>query len=249
MKRVLILVVSCENQPNNGIRYRDMCETSLRTWDSIEINGVETIFYFGFLDTPFSNEKVVSFPVEESLFTMGHKDLLAYEWALKNKSFDYVARVNSSCFVDKQKLFDYCQNIQENNLFQCVIAESCHGFLYGWGGGHYLMSRDVMQKIVDKKHLWNHKWIEDEAMSVVVKLLDVPFKNGYACALHKKDNGYICFYYGNGLGGGEEFKELSEMKNFPTLKDQFFFRVKNDGDRSVDEVLMNELYKNIINAP
>ena len=42
MKKVLILVLSCETPP-----YNKMVDTSKSTWDSIEVDGVETIYYFG----------------------------------------------------------------------------------------------------------------------------------------------------------------------------------------------------------
>jgi hypothetical protein len=41
MKRVLILVVSSQNPP-----YDRMYQTSCETWDSIDVPGVETVYYF-----------------------------------------------------------------------------------------------------------------------------------------------------------------------------------------------------------
>lgn len=238
-KKVLIMVLSCDNEPHGK-----MIETSKQTWDSVVVEGVETMYYCGQSDLP-DTDNVIHFPVEESLYTMGQKDIHAYMWALQNKEFDYVARVNSSCYVDKQRLFDYVQGLSRTNVFEGVQAPHEHAGTYLWGGAHYIISKDVLKAIVDARGMWRHEFIEDVAMSVLVRDLGIPWSiKGNACSINKREDDWLVICY----GGDEsyEVKELSEMRKY---KNQYFYRVKNDLDRGIDEYVMNELYKHLNEKP
>ena len=82
MKKVLILAIGCSVPP-----WKVMRKTSAETWDSINVTGVETVFYYGNPVMPNTSTEIY-FPVTESYYTMGEKMLLAFDWALKNKEFD-----------------------------------------------------------------------------------------------------------------------------------------------------------------
>jgi hypothetical protein len=227
--KVLVLVISSQEEP-----YGKMMETSFCTWDSIEVDGVETVFYCG-NPVKENTDKVIYFPIDESLFSMGEKTLRAYEWALKNKEFDYIARVNSSCFVNKKELIKHCNTLQKKRLFSGLIVNSEPSWV--WGGGNYIISKDVIQEIVDNKHLWDHKIMEDMAASYVVSKLGIPFTPGKACSIEKRPHGWFCLCYG---GESVEFTDFKDLK-----VDQYFFRVKQDGRRETEDYIMKELYQNL----
>lgn len=230
MKRVLILVLSSDFHP-----YNKMIQTSMETWDSVETEGVETIFYCGMSDKP-NTEKVIYMPVGNGLFEMGKKCLLAYEWALQNKEFDYVARVNASCYVDKKNLIKFVENLPETNVFAGVETDSQNGFRYLWGGCQYIISKDVLQKIVDNKHLWMHQYMEDESMSLVVSGLGIPFSEGKSGSIDKMPDGWRIISYGGESVAFNEFSEIIRLKHH-------FYRVKCDKNRNVDAFVMHELFK------
>jgi hypothetical protein len=227
--KVLVLVISCQNEP-----YKKMMETSLSTWDSIHVDGVETVFYCG-NPVKENTDKIIYFPIEESLFSMGEKTLRAYEWALKNKQFDYIARVNSSCYVNKKELIKHVQTLPKYKLFSGLIVNSTPPWV--WGGGNYIISRDVIEEIVDHKYLWDHKIMEDMAASYVVSKLNIPFTPGKACSIEKRPTGWFCLCYG---GESKEFTDFKDLK-----VDQYFFRVKQDGRRDNEDYIMKELYQNL----
>lgn len=231
MKKVLILVVSSHEQP-----YEKMIGTSMKTWDAIEVENVETMFYCGKPHNSRYNPKIISFPINESYATMGYKALMAFEWALMHKNFDYVARVNSSCYVDKKQLHEYIQELPYNNVFSCIEVEGPKK--WAWGGGQFLMSTDVMQKIVDHKSQWNHTVMEDVAISNLVDELGIPYMPGKCCSLNEKDGAWLC------LGYGAESIEFSDFNDLKPLK-HHFYRVKIDRDRNIDEFLMNQLYNTL----
>lgn len=234
MKNVLILALSCETPP-----YKEMMETSMRTWDSHSIEGAETIYYCGKSKNK-NTDKIVYFNVEESLYSMGHKTLQAFEWAINNKNFDYLARPNSSCYVRKQKLVDYVQGLPEEKLYLGLITNSCYNIEYMWGGGQYILSRDVVELIVKNKHLWNHTYTEDVSIADVLRKLDVPFNgNGNACSINMKpEGGYSCIVYGEG-----QSMDFTDFKDMEKLDRQFFIRVKQDLKRHLDLEVMNKLYQ------
>lgn len=230
-KKVLILVLSSDFIP-----YSTMIETSKKTWDSIDVPGCETIFYCSMKDNPNfrQSEKVMYFDVNNGLFDMGYKNLAMFEWALKNKEFDYVARLNASCYCDKEKLVEYVQTIPDENVFAGAEAQSVHGFYYLWGGAQYIISRDVIQKIVDNKREWQHILMEDEAISMLVKGLHIPYTEGYSGAIDNMGDHWRCISYG---GESITFTNFSDLKRL----NHHFYRVKCDGRRYMDAFIMEEL--------
>ena len=92
-KKVLILVLSSDFPP-----YSQMIQTSKGTWNSVQVDGCETVFCCG-NSKKKSSDDIIYFPVENGLYDMGHKTIAMLEWALQNKEFDYIARTNASCYV------------------------------------------------------------------------------------------------------------------------------------------------------
>lgn len=230
MKKVLILVLSCEKSP-----YDKMVHTALETWDSLDVPGCETVYYFGQSQNK-TTTKFIYLPVKESLTTMGEKTLQALEWALKNKEFDYIARVHSSIYVNKCALIEYVQNLPETNYFAGAEATSANGFQYVWGGVGYIISKDVVEKIVLNRHHWQHKYMEDESMSLLVNWLSVPFSPGYAAGIDNMGDTWRAISYN---GESISFTDFAELKRL----NHHFYRVKQDGKRWVDEFIMKELFR------
>lgn len=231
MKKVLILVIGCQLKP-----WDVMIQTSLDTWDSIEVDGVDTIFYCGKPVKP-NTDKIIYFPIKETYMNMGHKMLKAFEWVLNNKDFDYIARINSSCYVDKKLLIDYVQSLPEKECFNCIEVDS-HGLneKWAWGGGQYIISKDVIQKIVDNKGLWNHRFMEDVSLSLLINKLNIPYNAGKCGAIDKMSEGWRCISYGGDSITFTDFADLKSLKHH-------FIRVKQDFNRDMDKFIMNELLK------
>lgn len=231
MKKVLILVVSSQLPP-----YDVMIETSRNTWDSVYVQDVETVFYCGH-PIKEDTEKIIYFNVPEGYFNMGYKLLMAFEWALANKTFDYIARVNSSCYVDKRKLVEYVQELPNKDVFAGgVVAASNGNPAWMWGGLQYVISKDVINKIVDNKVLFDHKSMEDVAMSHLVTKIGVTYMSGRACSIDKAENEWRLTGYGSDSFIFNNFSDVVKARHH-------FYRVKYDQDRSVDKYLMENLFK------
>lgn len=234
-KKVLILVLSSDFEP-----YSTMIETSMNTWDSVHTEGVETIFYTSQKDNPnwVNTDKVMYFYTGNGLFNMGEKNLAVFEWALQNKEFDFVCRVNASCYVDKKKLIEYVQGLQTTDLFLGVVVNQEPKWCFG--GTHFVISKDVIQKIVDNKQYWDHSEMEDRALSFLVTKIGVPFTSGIkSCSIDSNgSDGWHCISY---CGESLDFTDFDELKN----KSHFCYRVKQDQKRWVDKFIMEQLFENL----
>lgn len=237
MKKVLILVLSTEKD-----WYGRLAETSQATWDSIEVGSVETIFYFATSKQP-STDKILFTDSDDDFWSMGKKTLAAFDYALANRQFDYVFRANASLYVDKAGLLKYVQDKPGNGLALGVLAPGSRNgeqFLYMWGPG-YLLSRDVVQLVVNNKEQWDHTVTDDNAISLLLHQLGIPLDNrGSMASIALRNGGYEFVFYGSGIGGGVTMKTLGGLRE--TLPDQFAFRVKDDADRNNDIRLMRELH-------
>jgi hypothetical protein len=229
MKTVLILVLSHDKAP-----YDKMVDTALQTWDSVDVEGTQTIFYFD--GTRQNKDKFIYVNVDSGILSMGRKTLAALEYVLNNYQFDYIARVHSSIYVNKSTLIEYVQALPDKDVFAGAEATSANGFQYVWGGVGFIISKDVVQKIVDNKLHWQHKFMEDESMSRVVNWLSIPFSPGYAAGIDNMGDHWRCISYNGESITFNDFSDLKRLKHH-------FYRVKQDGKRWVDEFIMKELFR------
>lgn len=244
MKRVLILILSTEMADVQGagppFHYKTLMETSRATWNAEEVEGVETVFYFGRSDKS-STDKILYTPVDDGFFDMGKKTLAAFEYALAHRRFDYIFRGNASLYINKAGLLRYAQNQPETNLALGVLAPGEHGTEFMWGPG-YMLSRDVVQKVVDNQQFWDHRDMDDVAISNLLRGIDVPLDNrGSLVSLAIKGEGRQCIFYENGSGGAAYAQTMKEV--VAAAPNQFAFRVKTDHDRETDVRLMTELHE------
>lgn len=200
--------------------------------------GTQTLYYTA---SGTSNGSLISFPIPDGLHEMGRKNLLAFDWALHNFQWDYMARINSSCYVSKRRLLDYAQNLPDKGVFRGVGAPGEHGVTFLWGGAQYLISRDVVESFVANGDKWNHRHMEDVSMSGLARDLGIALDtNGHACSINKRPNDWLCLSYGNGGMGGFEFNNFAE---FAAKNTSHFIRVKQDLQREKDVEIMKELWK------
>jgi hypothetical protein len=242
MKRVLILVLSTDKD-----FYGNLYRASTETWDNKEIEGVETVFYFArYCALPIdpSDPKVLRVDCGDDFFDMGRKTVGAFEWALHYRAFDYIFRANASLFINKPGLLKYVRDKPKTDLALGVVADcgqfEGERFSYLWGPS-YLLSRDVVEKIVANQAFWDHRLMDDNAISRLLTQLGIPLDNrGSMASLAKNERGYEFVYYENGVSGGVTMQSLSQLREW--LPNQFAFRCKCDSDREIDIRLMKELH-------
>lgn len=231
MKTVLVFVLSCNKNP-----YPSLTRASIETWDSLDVDGVNT-FYYTANPPAVKHPNVIGFDVDDGYNGLGHKNIAAFEYAIASLKWDYMARVNASCYVRKQLLFEECQSLPKTEVFRGVKVVAGKPFL--WGGAQFIFSRDVVQKIIDNKNKWNHGPTEDVAISDILFNAGIhPDIHGRSCSINKNNGKWTCIAYGD---NAENF-EFTDMQSMHKANNQYFIRVKQDLRRDIDVQIMKELH-------
>lgn len=230
MKKVLIAVIGANMRP-----YPMLMKAQMETWASRSVPGVDTLFYSTPMTPAMPGVLILEMP--DGYYQMGRKNLAMFPHALK-RDWDYMARVNASCYVLKAKLLEYVQSLPDSNLFRGIYSNQ-HGFM--WGGGQYIFSRDVVQKMADHANLWDHTVMEDDAFSRFARKLGIPLdKDGRFASINRHGDGWLLLNYNAPPNqSGPTFKDFNELKTFPL---PHFIRVKQDGKRHEDVEIMHKLF-------
>lgn len=215
--------------------YDSLMRCSQDTWDSIEVDNCETVYYLAGRQP--NNGKIIYVDVDKGLFSMGRKTLAAFEWALANKEFDYLSRPQANVFIHKTELVKYIQTLPDENVFDTIeVAATPTARHWSWGCGT-LYSRDVVQKLVDNRNNWRHDLMEDMATGYLIDELGIPYRKGRLCSVDKQIEGWQATCYET---PSFQFKDFSEIVK---AEGQYYYRCKQDDNRAVDEVVMRELFK------
>lgn len=143
--RILIMVLSSEKPPYNALM-----KAQQETWDSIEVEGVQTVYYYAsslqeaalkynitYL-TDSSDE--VCFPTSDEYNMMHWKFKLALAFIQDARyDYDFIFRTNSSSYVDKEALLKFAKTLPKEKCY-CGI----NGGTYASGAGFFI-SRDCAE--------------------------------------------------------------------------------------------------------
>lgn len=131
--RILILVQATKQEP-----WHSIIEAQKRTWDSIEEDGVDTLYYYsGDTFDQVGKDLYVRCPHEANMNNYRFK--LALDWIFdSNCAYDYIFRTNASSYVDKKRLKSFLKDKPRTN-FYCGIDGG--GFASGCG---FALSTDLI---------------------------------------------------------------------------------------------------------
>lgn len=114
---------------------------------------------------------------------MGHKTIKAMEWLLSNSDFDFLFRTNTSSYFSEKRLSNY---IKENftkpkkiyaGLIHTTNDKDGKEITFASGSG-FILSRDVVESIVNNKDLWDHEYWDDVSLAIVMNKLNIPVSQG-----------------------------------------------------------------------
>ena len=211
---------------------------SMETWDS-EVNyQTQTLYYCGKSSEPSTDKVFYSPYLTESLEDVSPRTIEAFDKSL-DYEWDYLARPNSSCYVHKRNLVSFCETLPTENVLYGVLSDGEKPFL--WGGCQYIISRDVVERLVINKSKWKRHLMDDQSISKLADELEIPtLSKGWCASINLQPNGYhLCLVYGHGRNF--TFKTFEEVAEH--AKGHFFFRVKQDLQRHEDVRIMRELLK------
>lgn len=201
MKKVLILILSSANEPFN------MMEECIRnTWGKYKHPNVEIYYNHSYNSSFMINEPVIEgdiikAPFIENFNTIGNKTISAFEYFVNNKEFDYVIRPNSSSFINIPGLLDFLETAPSTKYYSgsliwfnnggVIDEDKIGGPTECCSGCGYILSRDLVELIVDKKDMWQHRMIDDMALCKFLKDHEVEAIESPRIAAHYTKNGEV----------------------------------------------------------
>jgi hypothetical protein len=214
-------------------------DVSLATWDADPHPQVRTLYYCAHGSNALFRDNVRYSAMEDSLENISPRTFEALKWALDIQGWDYLARPNSSCYVHKGNLAKHCDTLPKTGVLRGAWTGGNDGFL--WGGGQYIISRDVVERMVAAGG-WKNGLMDDEALTDCAKGAGVSMDQGcvFATIDDQFEGKWLCMTYG--LGEPFTFTDFADLKK---ADGHFFFRVKQDHSRRLDEKLMRELKRNL----
>ena len=155
MANILIMVLSSYQSP-----YGELMDAQNKTWNSLKVEGVETLFYSGghphdkvdFCGEPQSGMVTMDmqFSIRDDYYFMAGKFKCALERA-GTHLYDYIFRTNSSSYVNKQRLKEFAENLPKEKLYAGWSFPDINddGGLCVSGAGMFL-SRDTAEILRDE---------------------------------------------------------------------------------------------------
>jgi len=214
--KILIIVLSYKD---NNV-YSKFYESQKNTWDSINVEGVETYYLFGnhHCDEIIDKEILVNVS-EGNLSICGHKTLKSFILT-KNIDFDYIFRTNSSSYIDKQMLVDYIKDKPKEKYYSGVIGEYYNGIKFSSGSG-YFISKDLVDLVIENIHKWDHDYIDDVAIADVLRNFDIyPSANSRYDVYPNNEIPLEYFHYR--LKTDDRYYDINNMYLIKKIKDEFY---------------------------
>jgi hypothetical protein len=148
-KKILILVLSYMEPP-----YDELLKVQRETWDSIEVEGVRTVYYYGG-GKGWVNDKEFSGVGIDSYYYM-HDKFVSCLWEMAEfpewKSWDMIFRTNSSSYVNKKKLVEICESMPKQKFYGGWEIQGNAGYNVVSGSGIF-MSPDVAEILMNEIQL------------------------------------------------------------------------------------------------
>lgn len=219
-------------------------DCSQATWDKEDHPKTQTLYYCGQSSNPSTEKVFYSSVLTESLEHVTSRTLEAFEKALTIPDWNFIARTHSSTYVHKRNLVDFIETLPTENVLCGLLTTGEKPFL--WGGGSYIISRDVIEEFVASKDRWNLNIMEDNAMTDLAKELEIPLSgNGRMASINqvavKEGSAWLVMTYG--IGENFTFTDWADIKK---AHPHYYFRCKQDLERHKDLEIMQKLKEHLV---
>jgi hypothetical protein len=108
------------------------------------------------------DDKEIITTVPDLYSLIGMKTIEAFAASIDNFDFDFIYRTNVSSYVDLSKLNEFIKNKPQNGYYGGAIGDH-QGIKFASGCGYFL-SRDVVNKVLENRGLWDHNLIDDVSL-------------------------------------------------------------------------------------
>jgi hypothetical protein len=217
MGNINILIVVLSYTDNNGV-YDMFYESQKKTWDSIVVDGVKTLYNYGNYNTSHIIGDKINVTTKEDLWNCGYKTLESFELILNSGiQFDYIFRTNSSSYVDKQKLKDFLSDKPRNGYY-AGHSDWDQNINYVSGSG-IILSNDLVRILVSKKNKFTSNLMDDANIGYILNSSNFFPKQVDRCNYHNYViNNLNCDNFLYRLRSDNRNVDLQNMYNIFKLK-------------------------------
>lgn len=200
---------------------RNLLSAVKNTWLTTIKEPHEYYFLFGDCDENKINNNDINLNVNEGVYNVGYKMIETFK-LLKDMDFDYLVRTNLSSYVIHDNVINYLSDKPKHKYW------SGFGVNHFSSGSFYVLSKDMIEIILKNENNWDHKKIDDVAISEL--LFSLGFLNDYRNAKRYDVNNKIHNF------------------NIELLKDNYHCRYAiKDKDRVIDSYHIRKTHDLLIN--
>ena len=195
-----------------------MLEQSIRdTWAKKTNSNIKVLFCYtdNRKKSEIIEDKLYCNAGDEYYMNIGAKTVSAFEFIEQNYSYNFIYRTNLSSYLDTQILNSLYKYFPKNKYYTGVLG-NVDGISYCSGSG-YLLSRDLVQLVLKNKKDWNHEYVDDISLGLLLRSHNITPINA------------------------QRFNVDNDEHHIPS--DYYHYRVKNAGDRSVDVIRMKKIHE------
>jgi len=187
--KILIVILSANLSP-----WDKLTDTIENTWGSFKNKNVEIIYYYGDKDKaqygPILEKNKLYLNHDETFENIGRKTIEMFDYIIKHFKFDYILRTNSSSYINQDMLEQFLYTKERENYAGAVIGNH-HGINFLSGAG-YVLSRDVVELVLKHKNKWDHSYIDDVALGLLLSgFKNIKFNSHLRIDINNPNNVYI----------------------------------------------------------
>lgn len=210
--KILILVLSSRNDI-----YPELRKMQQQTWDSVQVEGVETIYYIGGaggvgLERINDSSQELNLPCSDEYNMMHWK----FKQALLNVDYsdlDFVFKTNASSYINKKLLLQFAETLPK---------EKCN---CGIDGGHFASGCGV--------------FFSKDCLEILVNIID-----DHPVASEDSLMSSYLNQRGIGVTKGAKRIDITHSQNWCEVENKcYHYRVKHDYDRTNDMMIMHKLFE------
>lgn len=168
--KLLISIPSIKQDP-----FLELEKACKETWLDIDNPSIDYIFYYGSNEEKLENKELylkckdgLNHKKENNITK---KTIKMFEFALNNLDFDFMFRTNLSSYLDLNLLYLLIRNIDNINCYKGFIGNH-QGIEFASGAG-ILLSKDIIQIIVDQQENLDNYLMDDVAFAKLLNLNNI----------------------------------------------------------------------------
>lgn len=159
------ILISVLTYLDGGI-YENFYHKQNETWNSIDVDDVDTFFYIGGGEKKEIRNHFSINDLPETVPNEAYKLLNFFNQTLE-WDYDYIYHTNSSSYVDKKLLVEWLSTKPKTGFYSGVVG-NYHGHLFASGCG-FTISKDVVKLILKHQNEWTHGMEDDATLGILLK--------------------------------------------------------------------------------